>query len=221
MFNEVWSNAFPAVYRLWKVHTYICCWSPPASSTVLWLFCSGLMLWDPGSTYRRIFFTKNWSLADIKWQWLWPYPLVILKGTRDTKEVRAFWGVASRLTAIRLMLFVACNQLLSKQSSEFQQCYILGWKAFSACPTPTDIECCHVFPQRLEKWWAHRCAMPTLPGMLKRVQDHPKDSFEVGFSVGTYHAGVLKSITLLTGIQLFNFVLFLHPLQAQTRCLHI
>lgn len=33
--------------------------------------------------------------------------------------------------------------------------------------------------------------------------------------------GVPKSTTLLTGIQLFNFVLFLHPLQAQTRCLYI
>lgn len=53
--------------------------------------------------------------------------------------------------------------------------------------------------------------------MLKRVQDHPEDIFEAAFSVGPImlFQGVPKSTTLLTGIQLFNFVLFLHALQAQ------
>lgn len=30
--------------------------------------------------------------------------------------------------------------------------------------------------------------MLTLPRMSKQVQDHPEDSFEAAFSVGTYHA---------------------------------
>lgn len=30
--------------------------------------------------------------------------------------------------------------------------------------------------------------MPALLRMVKQVQDHLKDSFEVGFSVGTHHA---------------------------------